>query len=63
MQLLDEAPVLDSEIDSLGHMNVRYYMGRVFRASAFLQLDLGLNSAIPQGAVLRRYDTYSRFRR
>lgn len=63
MQLLDTAPVLESEIDSLGHMNVRYYLGRIDRANAALLDYLGLDrSALPE-ATVRRYDTYSRFRR
>ncbi|MCB1683862.1 MAG: thioesterase family protein [Pseudomonadales bacterium] len=63
MQLLDEAPVLDSEIDSLGHMNVRYYLTRVDRASRALLAAVGLASDSAAGAVIRRYDTYSRFHR
>lgn len=63
MQLLDEAPVLDSEIDSLGHMNVRYYLSRVDRANRALLAALGLESGSTSGTVIRRYDTYSRFHR
>ena len=63
MQVLDDAPVLDSEIDSLGHMNVRYYLTRVDRANGALLRELGLTMADTRGANLRRYDTYSRFRR
>ncbi len=64
MQILDEAPVLESEIDSLGHMNVRYYLGRVDRANVALLQNLGIDAAALQpGTLLRRFDTYSRFRR
>ena len=61
MHVLDESIVLDSEIDSLGHMNVRFYMSRIDRASRKLLAELGLEA--PSGSVLRRYDTYSRVRR
>jgi acyl-CoA thioesterase FadM len=63
MQLLDEAPVLDSEIDSLGHMNVRYYLSRVDRANSRLLKAIGLNTDAHPGAGVRRYDTYSKFAR
>lgn len=63
MQLLNETSVLDSEIDSLGHMNVRYYLSRIDQANITLLDKLGFNAASQSGAILRRYDTYSRFRR
>lgn len=63
MHELHRSPVLDSEIDSLGHMNVRYYLTRVDRAHANLLGHFGLAGAVPAGAFMRRYDTYSRFRR
>lgn len=62
MQILDDGPVLDTEIDSLGHMNVRFYLNRVDRANRFLLQKLGLNELAP-ACTVRRYDTYSRFRR
>jgi acyl-CoA thioesterase FadM len=62
MQLLDEAPVLESEIDSLGHMNVRYYLGRVDRANELLLSKLGIQATQTDTAV-RNVDTYSRFHR
>jgi acyl-CoA thioesterase FadM len=63
MQVLDEAPVLESEIDSLGHMNVRFYIARVDRANAVLLQQLGIKIPADQKSVLRRADTYSRFHR
>ncbi|HEY5647732.1 MAG TPA: thioesterase family protein [Pseudomonadales bacterium] len=62
MQILDESQVLASEIDSLGHMNVRFYLSRVDRANNVLLDKLGVTPA-PGGATVRRHDTYSRFRR
>ena len=62
MQILDESDVLESEIDSLGHMNVRFYLSRVDRANRALLEKLGILSGL-EGAVVRRQDTYSRFRR
>ena len=62
MQLLDEGPVLESEIDLLGHMNVRYYLGRVDRANELLLSKLGIQATQTDTAV-RRVDTYSRFHR
>ena len=54
--------VLPEEIDSLGHMNVRYYMARMEQANRALlqQLDV-IEPAQP--ALLRRTDTYTRFRK
>ena len=36
MQLLGESTVGAEEIDSLGHMNVRYYMARMEKANRIL---------------------------
>jgi acyl-CoA thioester hydrolase len=63
MRILDEGPVLDSEIDSLGHLNVRYYIARVERANRRLLGELGVGSPVFRGAIVRRYDTYCRYRR
>ena len=65
MQVLDQSVVLDSEIDSLGHMNVRFYLGRVDRSNRKLIDQVGLMSGggAADGVFLRRFDTYSRFRR
>jgi acyl-CoA thioesterase FadM len=62
MQILDESSVLESEIDSLGHMNVRFYLSRLGRANTVLLNALGISSNLGD-AVVRRHDTYSRFRR
>ncbi len=63
MRIFDEGPVLDSEIDSLGHMNVRYYVDRVARANRALLGEVGVAKPVFRGAIVRRYDTYCRFRR
>ena len=65
MQLLDTSRVGPEEIDSLGHLNVHFYLARVDRANGRLLEALGLGAATlaERSAVLRRVDTYSRFRR
>ncbi len=63
MQLLHESTVLPEEIDSLGHMNVRYYMARMERANAVLIEGLGLDEHTLAASFLRRVDTYTRFQR
>ncbi|MFU8815655.1 MAG: acyl-CoA thioesterase [Pseudomonadales bacterium] len=65
MQQLDASRVGPDEIDSLGHLNVRFYLARVDRASRKLLAALGLTEAEldERHASLRRIDTYSRFRR
>jgi len=65
MQLLDASLVGPEEVDSLGHLNVRFYLARIDRASKTLLDALGLSEAEldRRQAVLRRVDTYSRFRR
>ena len=65
MQQLDASRVGPEEIDSLGHLNVRFYLARVDRASRRLLDALGLPEAEldRRHATLRRIDTYSRFRR
>ena len=60
--LLDESTVLASEIDSLGHMNVRFYMTRMERANQKLLADLNLSSELLANSFVRRTDTYTRFR-
>ena len=42
MKLLQETQVLPEEIDSLGHMNVRYYMARMEQANSLMMAELGL---------------------
>jgi acyl-CoA thioester hydrolase len=65
MQQLDASRVGAEEIDSLGHLNVRFYLARVDRASRRLLEALGLSETEldRRHATLRRIDTYSRFRR
>ena len=57
---LNESVVEESEIDSLGHMNVRFYLSRVAAANIELMKRVGVEPAPDQ--FLRRVDTYSRFR-
>ena len=59
--LRQETIVDESEIDSLGHMNVRFYLSRVDDAFGLLLKEAGVASA--PGQKLRRFDTYSRFLR
>ena len=63
MHILDESPVLESEIDSLGHMNVRFYIARIDRANNALLKLIGIDAAALPGIVISRSDTYSRFHR
>lgn len=65
MQQLERSTVEAQEIDSLGHLNVRFYLERVDRAGRALFDALGVLTATlaADGARLRRVDTYSRFRR
>ncbi len=63
MQLLHESVVQDTEIDSLGHMNVRYYMMRMESANQALLQRLDLPEQSLKQSMQRRIDTYSRFRR
>ncbi len=59
MLKLHDSRVAADEIDSLGHLNVRHYLERMDAGIGVLLADLKR----PAGAVLRRVDTYSRFRR
>lgn len=68
MQRLDLSRVLPEEIDSLGHLNVRYYLARVDRANQVLLESLGVkglsgDEVAGYGPTLRRVDTYCRFQR
>lgn len=63
MQLLHESTVLPEEIDSLGHMNVRFYMSRMEAANQVLIKELGVSVATAKPSYLRRVDTYTRFLR
>ncbi|MBO6558464.1 MAG: acyl-ACP thioesterase [Pseudomonadales bacterium] len=58
-QLLHASIVQESEIDSLGHLNVRYYVERASKANKALLEKLGVTAA--EGQTLRRTDTYNRF--
>ncbi|MEM7217951.1 MAG: thioesterase family protein [Pseudomonadota bacterium] len=62
MKLLDESIVAAEEIDSLGHMNVRYYMQRMERANRALLHDLGARDDLFDSHFLQRADVYTRFR-
>ncbi|XOV82810.1 MAG: thioesterase family protein [bacterium] len=62
MQVLHTSTVLAEEIDSLGHMNVRYYMTRMQSANRQLVDSLDLDADIAQHSFLRSVDTYTRFR-
>ena len=62
MQLLHESTVLPEEIDSLGHMNVRYYMMRMQQANRILIDNLGIDSTTLATSFLRSVDTYTRFK-
>ena len=63
MQLLNESIVRAEEIDSLGHMNVRFYMSRMEAANQKLIEDMGMAQANSSARYLRRIDTYTRFQR
>lgn len=58
---ISESTVVDSEIDSLGHMNVRYYVTRADAANRELLRRHGVQAG--NGQVLRRVDTFNRFHR
>ena len=62
LHLLHESIVDETEIDSLGHMNVRYYMFRVARANVELMKRSGVFVRKNPNQLIRRVDTYSRFR-
>lgn len=63
LTLFDESQVEESEIDSLGHMNVRFYGLRAARANRELLKRVGIDPTPSSGQILRRVDTYSRFHR
>lgn len=62
MQILHQSTVQPEEIDSLGHMNVRYYMARMELANQALLEQIGLPQSVLGGSYLKRIDTYTRFR-
>jgi len=59
--LLHESEVTPEEIDSLGHMNVRFYIARVARANAELLKRAGLYDPGLVDLRIRLVDTYTRF--
>jgi acyl-CoA thioester hydrolase len=65
MKLLYTSEVKASEIDHLGHLNVRYYMERAQQANKALMDSLGLGPAACKalGARLTQADTYTRYHR
>ncbi|MBL6689480.1 MAG: hypothetical protein ISP91_03715 [Pseudomonadales bacterium] len=60
-QLLHESRVTESQIDSLGHMNVRFYVERASAANQALLNRLGITPG--NGQKIRRTDTFNRFHR
>jgi acyl-CoA thioester hydrolase len=65
MHTFDESRVQPEEIDSLGHLNVRFYLERVGRAEQAMLAALGLTQETLKttGTTMRPVDTYSQFRR
>lgn len=61
--LLHESVVDESEIDTLGHVNVRCYAQRAVRANAALMNRLGILPDRASGTTLRRVDTHTRYHR
>jgi acyl-CoA thioester hydrolase len=61
VRTFDTADVTPSEIDGLGHMNVRYYAERAQRANQALLAGLGLGD--DSGMRLTQPDTYTRYQR
>ncbi len=61
LALLHESVVSPEEIDSLGHMNVRFYIARVARANEELLRRAGLLDSAVGNLRVRRNDTYTRF--
>lgn len=59
--LLHESIVDASEIDSLGHLNVRYYVERARKASYVLLEQSGIT--LREGEGIRWIDTFNRFHR
>lgn len=58
---LHESIVTADEIDSLGHMNVRFYIARVASANEELLTRAGLFNSKGGAFRVRRTDTYTRF--
>lgn len=63
LPLLNESVVEESEIDSLGHMNVRYYLLRAAQANERVFKEAGLNEQLSPTQFFRKVDTYTQFRK
>jgi acyl-CoA thioester hydrolase len=63
VRTFDTADVKPTEIDGLGHMNVRYYAERAQRANQALLAELGLDAGDDSGLRLTQPDTYTRYQR
>ena len=65
MRVLHTSVVGEDETDSLGHMNVRFYMERVERANDVVMSELGLERKAlkARGQALYRVDTYCKYNR
>src|SRR5215469_14673563 len=65
MQILSESEIQPSEIDHLGHMNVRFYMERAQKANKALMRRFGLESGEPgePRPLLVLRDSYVRYHR
>jgi acyl-CoA thioester hydrolase len=65
MHTFEVSRVQPEEIDSLGHLNVRFYLERIGRAERAMLAALGLTRETLKnsGATMRTVDTYSQFRR
>lgn len=63
LPLLSTTLVEDSEIDSLGHMNVRYYLQRAARANRQALENAGYHNNLPATQIFRQVDTYTQFRK
>src|SRR5206468_4144873 len=65
MHLFDRSAILPEEIDNLGHLNVRYYLVRAYRANQELLKRVGFprEARRAAGTVLGRNEAYTRFHR
>jgi acyl-CoA thioester hydrolase len=63
VRTFDSSDVKPTEIDGLGHMNVRYYAERAQRANEALLAELGLGAAGDGDLRLTQPDTYTRYQR
>jgi len=65
MRIWHTSTVREDETDSLGHMNVRYYMERVERANFVLMAELGLERKAlkARGLGLSKVDSYCKYHR